>query len=177
LNRFTLIPALTLILVSHSALDAQLGLQNFGPRVGKDVVSGDDTRTFWMFQADIAQLWSPRILLEVAAETGSGRDLQGENVEVAGVSTIFKYYWVNKKKNAYAFSGGGFGVNRYRRFFGGEFRTETDTSIHFVLVGMERHVFQKKAKGVLDIRWLIGNVEGASALRVGLGVSYLLKSP
>jgi hypothetical protein len=145
--------------------------------VGKDVVSGDDTRTFFMFQADVAQLWSPRILLEVAGETGSGVDLAGQDVEVAGGSTIFKYYWVNKTKNAYAFTGGGFGVNRFRRFLSGGFRTETDTSIHFVLLGMERHVFQKRAKGVLDIRWLIGNIEGASALRVGLGVSYLLKSP
>jgi hypothetical protein len=177
LTRFTLVSVLALVLVTHSAVGAQLGLYNFGPRVGKDVVSGDDTRTFYMFQADIAQLWSPRILLEVGAETGSGRDLQGEDVEVTGGSTIFKYYWVNKKKTAYAFTGVGIGICRYRRLFGGEFRTETDTSIHFVLLGMERHVFQKRAKGVLDIRGLIGNIEGASALRVGLGVSYLLKSP
>jgi hypothetical protein len=154
---------------------SQLGLYSFGPRVGKDVVSGDDTRTFWMFQADVAKLWSPRVLLEFAAEIGSGRDLAGKEVEVEGGSTIVKYYWVNKKKTAYAFSGGGLGVNRYRRFLAGAFRTETDISIHIVVLGMERHVFQKRAKGVLDIRWLIGSVEGASALRVGLGVSYLLR--
>jgi hypothetical protein len=154
---------------------SQLGLYSFGPRVGKDVVSGDDTRTFWMFQADVAKLWSPRVLLEIAAEIGSGRDLAGKQVEVEGGSTIVKYYWVNKKKTAYAFSGGGLGVNRYRRFLAGAFRTETDISIHIVVLGMERHVFQKRAKGVLDIRWLIGSVEGASALRVGLGVNYLLR--
>ena len=168
---------LALILITHLDVDAQLGLYNFGPRFGKDVVSGDDTRTFYMLQADVAQLWSPRILLEVAAETGSGRDLQGEDVDVSGGSIIFKYHWANRKKTAYAFSGGGIGVSRYRRKLGGEFRTEIDTSFHFVLIGMERHVFQKRAKGVLDIRWLIGTIEGASALRVGLGVSYLLKSP
>ena len=171
------IKALFLVVMLAAPLPAQgqLGLYSFGAQVGKDVVSGDDTRTFWMVQADVARLWSPRVLIEIAGETGSGRDLAGQQVEVAGGSSIVKYYWVNKKKTAYAFSGGGLGVNRYRRFLAGAFRTETDTSIHLVLLGMERHVFQKRAKGVLDIRWLLGTVEGASALRVGVGVSYLLQ--
>ena len=51
-------------------------------------------------------------MLEFAAEIGSGRDLAVKEVEVEGGSTIVKYYWDNKKKTAYAFSGGGLGVNR-----------------------------------------------------------------
>ena len=166
-----------LLLALSSPTDAGFALYSLGPRVGKDVVNGDDTRTFFMFQADVATLFSPRVLLEIAGETGSGRDLSGRDVDVAGGSAVFKYYWVNKKKNAYAFTGGGLGVNRYRRFEAGAFRTQLDTSVHFILLGMERHVWAKTTKGVFEVRWLLGNVEGASALRVSLGVSYLFKLP
>ena len=101
-----------LLLALSSPTDAGIALYSLGPRVGKDVVNGDDTRTFFMFQADVATLFSPRVLLEIAGETGSGRDLGGRDVDVAGGSVVFKYYWVNKKKNAYAFTGAGLGVNR-----------------------------------------------------------------
>ena len=173
LKRLALIALLTLLWGEPA--DAGIGLYNFGPRVGKDVVQGDDTRTFYMFQADISTLFSPRVLWEIAAETGSGRDLGGRDVEVVGGSTIFKYYWVNKRKTAYAFTGGGIGVNRFKRFEAGSFRTQYDTSVHWVLLGMEKHL--KKAKGVLEVRWLLGSVEGASALRVSLGISYKIKTP
>ncbi len=175
LNRFTLLTLLGLIFAITSPVDAGIGIHSFGLRAGKDVVQGDDTRTFYMFQADIATLFSPRVLLEIAGETGSGRDLGGNIVEVDGGSVIFKYYWVNRKKNAYAFSGGGLGVNRYRRFEAGAFRNQLDTSIHVILLGMERHVWKKTAKGVFEIRWLVGNIEGASALRVTVGIGYIVK--
>ncbi|MBE84243.1 MAG: hypothetical protein CME21_16900 [Gemmatimonadetes bacterium] len=154
-----------------------IGLHAFGPRVGKDVVQGDDTRTLFSFHADVGTLFSPRVLWEISGETGSGRALGGRDVNVVGGSTIFKYYWVNKRKTAYAYTGGGLGVNRYKRFLAGSFRTQLDTSIHFILLGMERHVFQKKAKGIFEVRWLLGTVEGATALRVTLGVGYLFRSP
>lgn len=157
--------------------DAGIGLHTLGPRVGKDVVQGDDTRTFFIFQADIGTLFSPRVLWEVAAEAGSGRDLGGRDVDVVGGSSVFKYYWVNKRKTAYAYTGGGLGVNRYKRFEAGRFRTQLDTSIHFILLGMERHVWAKTTKGVLEVRWLLGNIEGATSLRVSVGISYMFKAP
>ena len=166
-----------LLLALSPPAEAGIGLYALGPRVGKDVVSGDDTRTFFMFQADVATLFSPRVMLEIAGESGSGRDLSGRDVDVAGGSTVVKYYWVNRKKNAYAFTGGGLGVNRYRRYEAGAFRTQFDTSVHLILLGMERHVWDKTTKGVFEVRWLLGTVEGASALRVSLGASYLLKWP
>ena len=158
-----------------SSAHAGLGLYNIGPRVGKDVVQGDDTRTFYILYTDIGTLFSPRVLWEVSAETGSGRDLGGRDVDVVGGSTIFKYYWANKNKTAYAFTGGGLGLNRYRRFEAAQFRTQWNTSLHFVLLGMERHV--KNVKGIFEVRWLLGNIEGASALRVNVGLSYMIKSP
>ncbi|HAA74668.1 TPA: hypothetical protein DCE37_06060 [Candidatus Latescibacteria bacterium] len=162
-----------LALVISAPTHAGIGLYNIGPRVGKDVVQGDDTRTLWLVKADIATLFSPKVLLEVSGETGSGRDLGGRDVDVVGGSTIFKYYWVNRRKTAYAFTGGGLGVNRYRRFEAGAFRDQLDTSIHFVLLGMERHL--EKLKGVFEVRWLLGNIEGATSLRVTLGISYKLR--
>lgn len=166
---------LLMLLFWSSSAEAKLGLHSFGPRVGKDVVQGDDTRTFYILNADIGTLFSPRVLWEVAAETGSGRDLGGRDVDVVGGSTIFKYYWVNKRKTAYAFTGGGMGLNRYKRFEAGRFRTQWNSSIHFVLLGMEKHLTH--LKGIFEVRWLLGNIEGATALRVNVGISYKLKTP
>ncbi len=176
-NRFSVAYCAIILLVSIAPADAGLGLYSFGPRVGKDVVQGDDTRTLYTFHADVATLFSPRVLWEVSGETGSGRDLGGRDVDVVGGSSIIKYTWVNKKKTAYAYTGGGLGVNRYRRFEAGAFRNQFDTSIHFIMLGMERHVLGDSAKGVFEVRWLFGNIEGATALRVSLGASYLFKAP
>ena len=167
--------AIGIMLAVAPPADARIGLFNAGPRVGKDVVQGDDTRTFYTIHADIATLFSPRVLWELSAETGSGRDLAGRDVEVVGGSSIVKYYWVNKRKTAYAFTGGGLGLNRYRRFEAGAFRNQWNSSIHFVLLGMERHL--PRVKGVFEVKWLLGNIEGASALRVDFGISYKIKKP
>jgi hypothetical protein len=154
---------------------AGFGLYNFGGRIGKDVVQGDDTRTLYVMNADIATVFSPRVLWELSAERGSGDDLAGNEVIVTGGSTLFKYYWVNQNKTAYAFTGGGIGLNRYRRFEAGAFRTQWNSSLHWVLLGMEKHL--TRVKGVFEVKWLLGNIEGASALRVDFGLSYKIRMP
>ncbi|MDP6039305.1 MAG: hypothetical protein QGG64_12200, partial [Candidatus Latescibacteria bacterium] len=54
-------------LISGSA-HAGLGLYSLAAKVGLDVVQANDTRHFYVFQADVATVFSKNLRLEVGAE-------------------------------------------------------------------------------------------------------------
>ena len=170
---------IAIIMSVTSPAQAGLGLYSVATKVGLDVVQANDTRHFYIFQADIATLFSPNLRLEVAAEFGNGSDLDGTEIQVRGGGAFFKYLWPHKSGTAFAFMGGGVGVNRVRRerLIINEFQNEYQTSLHVTLVGMEKHLLRGKMKILLEIRWVIGEEEDASALRTAVGVGFNIGKP
>ena len=142
--------------------------------MGLDVVQANDTRHFYVFQADVATVFSKNLRLEVGAELGSGTDLDGTDIRVRGGGAFLKYLWPHKSGSAFAYMGGGLGVNRVRRerLIINEFQNEFQSALHFILVGMEKHLLRRKMKILFEIRWVIGEEEDASALRTAVGVGF-----
>ena len=153
---------------------AGFGLYNFAAKVGLDVVQANDTRHFYAFQADVATVFSKNLRLEIGAEAGSGSDLDGTEIQVRGGGVFFKYLWPHKSGNAFAYMGGGLGVNRVRRerLIINEFQNEYQSGLHIILVGMEKHLLRRKMKILFEIRWVIGEQEDASALRTAVGLGF-----
>jgi hypothetical protein len=169
---------LMVCLITGSA-HAGLGLYNLAAKVGLDVVQANDTRHFYVFQADIATVFTKNLRLEVAAEVGSGSDLDGTEIQVRGGGAFLKYLWPHKTGTAFAYMGGGIGVNRVRRerLIINEFQNEYQSTLHVILVGMEKHLLRGKMKILFEIRWIIGEEEDASALRTAVGVGFNFGSP
>ncbi len=167
-----------LVLFSSSA-QAGFGLYNLATKVGLDVVQANDTRHFFALQADIATVFTPNLRLEIGAETGSGSDLDGTEIQARGGGAFLKYLWPHKSGTAYAYMGGGLGVNRVRRerLIINEFQNEYQTSLHFILIGMEKHLLRRKVEILFEFRWVIGEEEDASALRTAVGIGFNLGNP
>jgi len=162
-----------------SPTQAGVGLYSVATKVGLDVVQANDTRHFYIFQADVATLFSPRLHVELAAEFGSGSDLDGTEIKVKGGGVFLKYLWPHKSGTAFAYMGGGLGVNRLtrERLIINELQNEYQTALHVTLVGMEKHLMRGKMKILLEIRWVIGEEEDASALRTAVGVGFDIGKP
>jgi len=158
---------------------AGINLYNVAGKIGLDVVQGNDTRHFYLIQTDVATLFSPRVRLELSGEIGYGADLDGSNIQALGANGMIRYLWANKRGTAFAFTGGGVGVTRLRRepLFSENYAYDTDLTLQFVLIGMEKHVFNRRVKGILEVRLVLGDQEDASALRTAVGVGFILKRP
>ncbi len=155
------------------------GLHDVSAKVGLDVVEANDTRHFYVLQADVATLFSPKVRLELSGEMGRGADLNGTDIEVVGVSGVVKYLWANKRRTVFAFTGGGLGFSRFQRWrtIPNEVYHETDITLHYILVGLERHAFKGRVKGIFEVRLVLGSEEDASALRTAVGLGFVLKKP
>jgi hypothetical protein len=169
---------LVLIIFASSA-QAGFKLYNLATKVGLDVVQANDTRHFFVLQADIATVFSPNIRLEIGAETGSGSDLDGTEIQARGGGAYLKYLWPHKSGTAYAYMGGGLGVNRVRRerLIINEFQNEYQAALHFILVGMEKQLLNRRMEILFEVRWVIGEEEDASALRTAVGIGFNIGKP
>jgi len=158
---------------------AGIGLYNVGAKFGLDVVQANDTRRTLVVQADIASLFGPKVRLELAGEVGHGTDLDGTGIRVLGWGAMARYLWANEKQNAFAYTGLGVGVSRFRResLYSTAYLYQNDLMLHFVLVGMEKHVFHRRVKGIAELRWVLGDMEDASALRAAVGLGFILRKP
>lgn len=156
--------------------DAGFGIYSLSTKAGLDVVQSNDTRHFFAIQSDIATVFSKRMRLEVSGEFGSGTDLDGTTIKVAGGGGFLRYMWPNESQTAFAYMGGGLGLNRVRRkrVILETFEYDMQLTLHFILVGMEKHAMKGRIKALVEVRWVIGDEEDATALRtaVGLGVNF-----
>lgn len=154
--------------------DAQAGfkLYNLTSKVGLDVVQANDTRRFYVLQADVLSLFSPRFRLELGGEMGSGADLDDTEIKVVGGGAFFKYLWPNEAHNAYAYMGAGLGLNRVRRerLITNAIEHQMQLNLHFILIGMEKNFLKGRAKALFEVRWVIGEEEDATALRTAVGI-------
>ena len=148
---------------------------NLATRVGLDVVQSNDTRHFFVFQADVASLFSPRFRLELGGEWGRGDDLDETPIRVMGGGAFFKYLWPNESHSAFAYMGGGMGLSRVRRerLITNAIEHNTHVNLQIILIGMEKHLLKRRAKALFEVRWVLGEEEDATALRtsVGFGVN------
>lgn len=175
-KRLASVAGLIIMLCSFNEAEAGLGIYSLSTKVGLDVVQSNDTRHFYVLQSDIATVFSKRLRFEVAGEIGSGTDLDGTDIDVIGGGGFLRYMWPNEAHTAFAYMGGGFGLNRVKRFHIGfqEFQTDMQLTMHFILVGMEKHLMKGRLKALCEVRWVIGDEEDATALRtaVGIGVNF-----
>lgn len=162
------------LMVFASGAQAGFGLYNLTTKVGLDVVQANDTRHFFVLQADIASVFTRNLRLEIGAEAGSGSDLDGTEIQARGGGIFLKYLWPHKSGTAFAYMGGGLGVNRVRRerLVPSEFQSEYQTALHFILIGMEKQLLNRKMEILFEIRWVIGEEEDASALRTAVGIGF-----
>ena len=167
------------LMVFASGAQAGFGLYNLTTKVGLDVVQANDTRHFFGLQADIASVFTPNLRLEIGAEAGSGSDLDGTEIQARGGGVFLKYLWPHKSGTAFAYTGGGLGVNRVRRerLILSEFQSEYQTALHFILIGMEKQLLRRKMEILFEIRWVIGEEEDASALRAAVGIGFNIGKP
>ena len=156
---------------------AGFGIYGLGGKVGLDVVQANDTRQFYVFQAQIATVFTPRLHLDLVAEVGSGTDLDTTEIKVVGGGTYLKYMWPSKTRRAFAYMGGGIAVTRIRRIVIGRPEHATQGVLHLILLGMEKHAFRGRMKGILEVRWIIGDEEDASSLRTAVGIGVNLRKP
>ena len=168
-----------ILLVGVGDTSAGFGLYSVGTKVGLDVVQANDTRHFYGAQADIATIFTPKLRLEVAGEMGYGRDLDDTKIRVIGGGLFFRYLWGSKSGKAFAYMGGGVGGTRIRRFsiVFNEYQHENQMVFHFIPLGMEKHVFQGRAKGIFEVRWVLGDAEDVSSLRVAVGIGLNIGKP
>ena len=156
--------------------DAGFGIHSLGPKVGLDVVQSNDTRHFFALSADVATVFSKRMRLELMAETGSGTDLDGTDIKVVAGGAFLRYMWPNEARTAFAYMGGGLGVNRLRRkrLILDTFEYDMQLTLQFILVGMEKHLMKGRLKTLFEVRWILGDEEDATSLRaaVGFGVNF-----
>lgn len=176
LNRFLLVASILIGWGAITPSEAGFGIYNLSTKVGLDVVQANDTRRFFVLQSDVATVFTKRLRLEIAGEMGSGTDLDGTEIDVVGGGSFLRYMWPNESQTAYAFMGGGFGLNRVRRYHIGfkEFQNDMQFTLHIILVGMEKHLMKGRLKALFEVRWVIGDEEDATALRtaVGIGVNF-----
>ncbi len=167
------------LIVFASGAQAGFGLYNLATKVGLDVVQANDTRHFFVLQADIATVFTPNLRLEIGAEAGRGADLDGTEIRARGGGAFLKYLWPHKSGTAFAYMGGGLGVNRVRRerLITNKFQSEYQASLHFILIGMEKQLLRRKMEILFEIRWVIGEEEDASALRAAVGIGFNLGKP
>ena len=97
------------LIVFASGAQAGFGLYNLATKVGLDVVQANDTRHFFVLQADIATVFTPNLRLEIGAEAGRGDDLDGTEIRARGGGAFLKYLWPHKSGTAFAYMGGGLG--------------------------------------------------------------------
>ncbi|MCZ6636157.1 MAG: hypothetical protein O7G87_22395 [bacterium] len=164
-------------LLETSPARAELGLYGLGGKIGLDVVQANDTRHFWVLQADVASVFTPRLHLDIAGEVGSGTDLDNSEIKVVGGGAYLKYLWPSKSRRAFAYMGGGFAVTRIERTVLGQIEHAKQLVMHLILVGMEKHAFRGRMKGIFEIRWVIGDEEDASSLRAAVGIGVNIKKP
>lgn len=165
-----------ILFVCLSDAQAGFGLYNVATKAGLDVVQSNDARRFYVLQADVATIFSPRFRMEVGAEFGHGHAIDETSIRVMGGGAYFKYLWPHDAGAGYAYMGGGLGLNRLRResVLTGEFLHDMQLSLHLILIGLEKHVKKGRLKGLFEVRWVIGEEEDATALRtaVGIGVNF-----
>ncbi|MDA0712037.1 MAG: hypothetical protein O3B73_17710 [bacterium] len=168
--------AILVILLAVSTADAGFGVRNLALKAGLDVVQSNDTRHFFSLQSDIATVFSKRMLLEVSGEMGVGTDLDGSEIKVVGGGGFLRYMWPNASQTAFAYMGGGLGLTRVRRWLIGfqKFDNDMQTTLHLILIGMEKHLSKGRLKALCEVRWVLGEEEDGTALRaaVGLGVNF-----
>jgi len=167
---------LFLLLATVKQADAGFGIYSLSSKAGLDVVQSNDTRHFFALQSDIATVFSKRMRFEVSGEWGSGTDLDGTTIQVIGGGGVLRYLWPNESRTAFAYMGGGLGLNRVRRevISTNTIAHDMQLTLHFILVGMEKHAMKGRLKALCEVRWVIGDEEDATALRaaVGLGVNF-----
>jgi len=156
---------------------AGFGIYSVGGKVGLDVVQSNDTRQLFTLQADVASVFTPRLHLELAGESGNGADLDGTNIQVRGGNLILKYIWPNARRTAFAYLGFGFGVTRIRRFLISSLVNTYQSTLHLVLLGMEKHTMQGRLKGFVEMRFIFSDIEDASSIRVAFGLGFNVKKP
>ena len=171
IKRFSLFAGLVFLFVSVGSADAGFGIYSLSTKAGLDVVQSNDTRNFFVLQSDIATVFSTRMRLEVSAEMGSGTDLDETTIKVVGGGAFLRYMWPNESHTAFAYMGGGLGVNRVRReiVIVNTIEHEMQWNVQFILVGMEKHVMKGRLKALCEVRWVLGDEEDATALRVAVG--------
>jgi len=175
-KRFSFFAGLIILLSTVGGAEAGFGIYSLSTKTGLDVVQSNDARHFFVLQSDIATVFSKRMRLEVSGEVGSGTDLDETTIKVVGGGAFLRYMWPNESHTAFAYMGGGLGVNRVRRerVIVNTIEHEMQWNVQFILVGMEKHVMKGRLKALCEVRWILGDEEDATALRVavGMGVNF-----
>ena len=173
---FSFFAGLIFMFFALGSAEAGFGIYSLSTKAGLDVVQSNDTRHFFVLQSDIATVFSKRMRLEVSAEMGSGMDLDETTINVIGGGAFLRYLWPNESHTAFAYMGGGLGINRVRReiVIVNTIEHEMHWNVQFILVGMEKHVMKGRLKALCEVRWVLGDEEDATALRaaVGFGVNF-----
>ncbi|MBT3605802.1 MAG: hypothetical protein HOE48_14850 [Candidatus Latescibacteria bacterium] len=175
-KRFLIVAGFWVCCVSVNRADAGFGIFSLSTKAGLDVVQSNDTRHFFALQSDVATVFSKRLRLELSGEIGSGTDLDGTPIKSVGGGGFLRYLWPNESMTAFAYMGGGLGLNRLKRkrLILDTFEHDMQLTLHFILVGMEKHAMKGRIKALIEVRWVLGDEEDATALRtaVGLGVNF-----
>ncbi|MFT5365089.1 MAG: hypothetical protein ACI8V2_000026 [Candidatus Latescibacterota bacterium] len=175
-KRLSSVVGLFVFLCAITQADAGFGIYSLSSMAGLDVVQANDTRHFFALKSDVATVFSKRMLLELLGEMGNGTDLDGTPIQVRGGGAFLRYLWPNDSQTAFAYMGGGLGLNRLRRtrLILDTFEYDMQLTLHFILVGMEKHLMKGRFKALCEVRWVLGDEEDASALRasVGIGVNF-----
>ena len=160
-----------------SDAQAGFGLYNVVTKTGLDVVQSNDARRFYVLQADVATVFTPRLRLEVGAEFGQGQALDETNIRAVGGGAYLRYLWPHDSGTGFAYMGWGLGLNRLRReaLGTGAHSHEMQLSLHLILVGLEKHVMKGRMKGLFEVRWVVGEEEDATALRAAVGIGVNLR--
>ena len=135
----------------------------------------DGARVLLEEQALVPSMGLPLIpLLETLRQSDAGLD--GTEIRVRGGGAFLKYRWPHESRLAFAYMGGGLGVNRVRRqrLITDVFEHNHQLALHFILMGMEKHLMKGRLKLLFEVRWVIGEEEDATALRsaVGFGINF-----
>lgn len=161
-----------ILFVCLSDAQAGFGLYNVATKAGLDVVQSNDARRFYVLQADVATVFTPKLRLEVGAEFGHGHAIDETEIRVIGGGAYLRYLWPQDTGTGFAYMGGGLGLNRLRResVVTGDFAHEMQLSLHMILIGLEKHVMKGRMKGLFEVRWVVGEEEDATALRIAVGI-------
>jgi hypothetical protein len=174
LKRLSSVAGLLVLLLAMGRADAGFGVHSLSTKAGLDVVQANDTRHFFALQSDIATVFSERMRLEVSGEIGSGTDLDGTRIKVVGGGGFLRYLWPNESHTAFAYMGGGLGLNRLRRrrLILDVFEYDMQLTVQFILVGMEKHLSKGRLKALCEVRWVLGDEEDATSLRAAVGFGF-----
>lgn len=160
------------LLCTGADAQAGFGVYNVSTKVGLDVVQSNDTRHFYALQSDVATVFTPRLRLEVGGEWGSGTDLDDTEIRSIGGGAFLKYLWPNESKTAFAYMGGGLGLNQVRRqrLILNTYEYDMQLSLHIILIGMQKNLMKGRMSALFEVRWVIGEQEDATSLRTAVGV-------